>query len=155
MGRPIAGGAERLDAAPARYGWWTCLGRRATDPTTPTGTAPDYDAYAEAIIGALMAALTRFDLRSRGCCWSGTRAGEQHRHPVVDGGGGEKLADHKTWVNIEASQNHLPNILSANWYYHSVAVTDADPAPSETEIVDLVGPLSRSIPWVRHGRCRA
>ena len=30
----------------------------------------------------------------------------------------KSLARVKTWVNVDASQNHLANILSANWYYH-------------------------------------
>src|SRR5262249_47858737 len=37
--------------------------------------------------------------------------------------------------------NHLANILSANWYYHAVAATNADPDSTHVREVDLVGPL--------------
>ena len=47
----------------------------------------------------------------------------------------------KTWVNLDASQNHLANILSAGWYYHAVAAANAAPSEAELETVDLVGPL--------------
>ena len=65
----------------------------------------------------------------------------------------------KTWVNLDASQNHLANILSAGWYYHAVAAANAAPLDSELETVDLVGPLctfdvmggARRLPPLRRG----
>ena len=48
----------------------------------------------------------------------------------------------KTWVNVDASQNHLMNILSAGWYYHPVAAANATRDASTPQIpVDVVGPL--------------
>jgi diaminopimelate decarboxylase len=65
----------------------------------------------------------------------------------------------KSWINVDASQNHLPNILSAGWYYHAVSAANAAPSEAELAEVDLVGPLctfdvmgsARRLPALRTG----
>ena len=47
----------------------------------------------------------------------------------------------KTWLNVDPSQNHPPNILSAAWYYRAVAAANADPPPESLRTLDIVGPL--------------
>jgi diaminopimelate decarboxylase len=105
-------------------------------------TAPDYAAYAAAIAGTLLRELDGHGLGrpllmiEPGRALASnigvllTRVGVIKRTPGL-----------KTWVNVDASQNHLANILTANWYYHAVAAHDADPPDERLEEVDLVGPL--------------
>src|SRR4029077_20424446 len=101
-----------------------------------------YDDYAEAMIGVLKAQLAHFDLPEPRLLLEPGRALASNIGILLSTVGAVKTwPDNKTWVNVDASQNHLPNILSANWYYHAVAVEDADPAPDRTHTVDLVGPL--------------
>jgi diaminopimelate decarboxylase len=105
-------------------------------------TAPDYEAYAEAMVGALRKALTHFSIAEPVLLLEPGRALASNICILLSTVGAVKTwPDHKTWVNVDASQNHLPNILSANWYYHAVCATNADPDPSQTRPVDLVGPL--------------
>jgi diaminopimelate decarboxylase len=106
-------------------------------------SAPTCDTYAEVIVNAFAAGLARYP-------WLG--------EPTLMVEPGRALASNigvllsrvgtvktwpgvKTWVNVDASQNHLPNILSAGWYYHAVAAANAAPAEVDLEQVDLVGPL--------------
>ncbi|MDQ6673513.1 MAG: diaminopimelate decarboxylase [Chloroflexota bacterium] len=129
-------------------------------PDASDRTAPDYGAYAEAMVGALKAALARFDLEEPLLLLEPGRALASNIGILLSRVGVvKKWPGHKTWVNVDASQNHLPNILSANWYYHAVAVADADPDPAKLEEVDLVGPLctfdvmgaGRAMPRLKRG----
>jgi diaminopimelate decarboxylase len=121
---------------------------------------PDFDAYAEVIVGTLRQELARHMLpepvlmvepgRALACSAGVllSRVGTVKAWPGV-----------KTWVNIDTSQNHLPNILTSGWYFHAVAGANADPADDELSTVDLVGPLcsvdlmggDRRMPLLRHG----
>jgi diaminopimelate decarboxylase len=56
--------------------------------------------------------------------------------------GAVKQGQHKKWVNMDLSTNHLSWAAVLDWYYHAVPVVGADRAPTET--VDLVGPLCNS-----------
>lgn len=104
--------------------------------------APDYDAYAEAIVGALRQELQTHELDEPVLMIEPGRALASNIGVLLTRVGTVKTwPDHKTWVNVDASQNHLPNILTANWYYHAVAAANADPLPSDVGEVDLVGPL--------------
>jgi diaminopimelate decarboxylase len=105
--------------------------------------APGYDAYAEVIVDTLLAGLARYP-------WLGEptlmvepgRALASNIGVLLSRVGVVKTWDGvKTWVNLDASQNHLANILSAGWYYHAVAAANAAPPDSNLETVDLVGPL--------------
>ena len=129
-------------------------------PDASDRTAPDYEAYAEAMVGALKDALDRFDLGEPLLMLEPGRALASNIGILLSRVGAIKTwPDHKTWVNVDASQNHLPNILSANWYYHAVAATNADAAPAELHEVDLVGPLctfdvmgaARGLPALKRG----
>jgi diaminopimelate decarboxylase len=103
---------------------------------------PDYDTYAEVIVGTLRAELARYGLpepvlmvepgRALACSAGVllSRVGTVKNWPGV-----------KTWVNVDTSQNHLPNILTSGWYFHALAAANADPAEEELSTVDLVGPL--------------
>jgi len=122
--------------------------------------APDYDAYAEAIAGTLREELHRHALPEPVLMIEPGRALASNIGVLLTRVGIVKTwPGEKTWVNVDASQNHLPNILSANWYYHSVAAANADPEPSEVKLVDLVGPLctfdvmgaARCMPQLRRG----
>ena len=59
-----------------------------------------------------------------------------------------KTGDHKKWVNLDLSTNHLSWAAILDWYYHAVPVRDA--AAEGTETVDLVGPLCNSDELGRH-----
>jgi diaminopimelate decarboxylase len=105
-------------------------------------TAPDYDAYAEAITGTLRTELERYGLAEPELLIEPGRALASNIGVLLSRVGTVKTwPGEKTWVNVDTSQNHLPNILSANWYYHAVAAANADPPPGELAEVDLVGPL--------------
>ena len=111
-------------------------------PDASDRTAPDYEAYAEAMVGELKAGLDRFELGEPLLMLEPGRALASNIGILLSRVGSIKTwPGHKTWVNVDASQNHLPNILSANWYYHAVAACDADPDPARLEEVDIVGPL--------------
>jgi diaminopimelate decarboxylase len=56
--------------------------------------------------------------------------------------GAIKQGDHKKWVNMDLSTNHLSWAAVLDWYYHAVPVAGA--ARASTELVDLVGPLCNS-----------
>ncbi|WP_210490899.1 diaminopimelate decarboxylase family protein [Microvirga antarctica] len=56
--------------------------------------------------------------------------------------GAVKEGDHKKWVNMDLSTNHLSWAAALDWYYHALPVVDA--AREGSEIVDLVGPLCNS-----------
>ena len=56
--------------------------------------------------------------------------------------GAVKQGQHKKWVNMDLSTNHLSWAAVLDWYYHAVPVVGADRAATET--VDLVGPLCNS-----------
>jgi diaminopimelate decarboxylase len=121
---------------------------------------PDYEAYAEAIVSTLRIELARHSLpepvlmvepgRALACSAGVllSRVGIVKTWPGV-----------KTWINIDTSQNHLPNILTSGWYFHAVAAANADPAEDELSTVDLVGPLcsvdlmggDRRMPLLRTG----
>ncbi|HEY3058893.1 MAG TPA: diaminopimelate decarboxylase [Chloroflexota bacterium] len=104
--------------------------------------APEYDAYAESIATTLRQELERYGLDAPLLLIEPGRALASNIGVLLTRVGTVKTwPGHKTWVNVDASQNHLPNILSANWYYHAVAAANADPDPAETSEVDLVGPL--------------
>jgi diaminopimelate decarboxylase len=129
-------------------------------PDAADRTAPDYEAYAEAMVGALKECLQRFDLEEPRLMLEPGRAIASNIGILLSRVGSVKSwPGNKTWVNLDASQNHLPNILSANWYYHAVAARDADPDPATVGEVDLVGPLctfdimggARAMPALRRG----
>ena len=129
-------------------------------PDASDRTAPDYDAYAEAMIAALQEELARYAIPQPVLMLEPGRALASSIGILLSSVGAVKTwPGNKTWVNVDASQNHLPNILSANWYYHAVAVANADPTPAETREVDLVGPLctfdtmgaARQMPPLRRG----
>jgi diaminopimelate decarboxylase len=104
--------------------------------------APEYDAYAESIVGTLREELARYGLDEPVLLIEPGRALASNIGVLLTRVGSVKTwPGHKTWVNVDTSQNHLPNILSANWYYHAVAAANADPRPSEVGEVDVVGPL--------------
>ncbi len=46
---------------------------------------------------------------------------------------------HQTWIGLDASENHLLNILSSGFYYHPVVTDRVDEQPTET--VNLGDPL--------------
>jgi diaminopimelate decarboxylase len=105
-------------------------------------TAPDYAAYAEAIVGTLRTELDRHQLPEPVLMIEPGRALASNIGVLLARVGIVKTWDDvKTWVNVDASQNHLPNILSAAWYYHAVAAANADPPAESLRTVDLVGPL--------------
>ncbi len=56
--------------------------------------------------------------------------------------GAVKQGEHKKWVNMDLSTNHLSWAAVLDWYYHALPVVGADRAA--TELVDLVGPLCNS-----------
>ena len=56
--------------------------------------------------------------------------------------GAVKQGDHKKWVNMDLSTNHLSWAAVLDWYYHAVPVVNAGAERSEE--VDLVGPLCNS-----------
>ena len=56
--------------------------------------------------------------------------------------GAVKQGDHKKWINLDLSTNHLPWAGVLDWYYHAVPVVNAGAAGEE--LVDLVGPLCNS-----------
>ncbi len=105
--------------------------------------APDYDAYAEAITDALKEGLARYQLGEPTLMIEPGRALASSIGVLLARVGIVKTwPGVKTWVNIDASQNHLANILTAGWYYHPLAAANAN--PSDTALlspVDLVGPL--------------
>jgi diaminopimelate decarboxylase len=104
--------------------------------------APDYDSYAESIVSVLCQELARNDLPQPVLMIEPGRALASNIGVLLTRVGTVKSwPGHKTWVNVDASQNHLANILSANWYYHAVAAANADPEPGDVAEVDLVGPL--------------
>jgi len=107
--------------------------------------APDYDAYAEAITDALTSELARFQLGEPTLMIEPGRALASSIGVLLARVGIVKTwPGHKTWVNVDASQNHLANILTAGWYYHPVAAANANPSQTDTTAtieVDLVGPL--------------
>lgn len=105
--------------------------------------APDYDAYAEVIVSSLRQGLARFPgLGEPTLMVEPGRAIASNIGVLLARVGIVKAWEGvKRWVNVDASQNHLPNILSAAWYYHAVAAANADPTESDLEEVDLVGPL--------------
>jgi diaminopimelate decarboxylase len=123
--------------------------------------APSYDMYAEVIVDTLRDGLDRYPqlgeptlMVEPGRALASNIGVLLGRVGVVKTWGGVK-----TWVNLDASQNHLPNILSAGWYYHAVATANAAPSNAELEEVDLVGPLctfdvmggARRLPQLRPG----
>lgn len=111
-------------------------------PDSNDRSAPDYDAYAESITTTLRSELQRHGLDEPVLMIEPGRALASNIGVLLSRVGTVKTwPEHKTWVNVDASQNHLPNILSANWYYHPLAAANADPDPTETSEVDLVGPL--------------
>jgi diaminopimelate decarboxylase len=123
-------------------------------------TAPDYDAYAEAIAGTLRTELAHYGLDEPVLMIEPGRALASNIGVLLSRVGTVKTwPGEKTWVNVDTSQNHLPNILSANWYYHAVAAANADPPPEVLTEVDLVGPLCtfdvmgsrRCLPPLRRG----
>jgi diaminopimelate decarboxylase len=129
-------------------------------PDNADRTAPDAEAYAEALTTTLRAELDRFDLGEPELMIEPGRALASNIGVLLARVGLVKRTPGlKTWVNVDASQNHLANILSANWYYHAVATSNADPDPSELREVDLVGPLctfdvmggARQLPPLRRG----
>ena len=129
-------------------------------PDASDRTAPDYDAYAEAMVGAFRAGLQRFGIDEPLLLLEPGRALASNIGVLLSRVGAVKTwPGQKTWVNVDASQNHLANILSANWYYHAVAVHDADPPPARAREVDLVGPLctfdvmgaARAMPTLKRG----
>ena len=50
----------------------------------------------------------------------------------------------KTWVNLDASQNHLANILSAGRYYHALAAGNAAPPDSASKPLNWWARCARS-----------
>ena len=56
--------------------------------------------------------------------------------------GAVKQGEHKKWVNMDLSTNHLSWAAVLDWYYHAVPVVGA--AREGSELVDLVGPLCNS-----------
>lgn len=85
-------------------------------PDASDRSAPDDEAYAEAMVGALRDALERFDLAEPLLMLEPGRALACNIGILLSRVGAIKTwPGHKTWVNVDASQNHLPNILSANW----------------------------------------
>ncbi len=129
-------------------------------PDNADRTAPDAEAYAEALTSTLRAELDRHDLGEPELMIEPGRALASNIGVLLARVGMVKCTPGlKTWVNVDASQNHLANILSANWYYHAVAASNADPAPSALQEVDLVGPLctfdvmggARRLPPLRRG----
>ncbi|WP_448955392.1 diaminopimelate decarboxylase family protein [Labrys neptuniae] len=56
--------------------------------------------------------------------------------------GAVKQGQHKKWVNLDLSTNHLPWAGTMAWYYHAVPVVNSGVAGEE--LVDLVGPLCNS-----------
>lgn len=107
--------------------------------------APDYDDYAEAITSTLKTELARHDLGEPTLMIEPGRALASNIGVLLSRVGTVKSwPGVKTWVNVDASQNHLANILSANWYYHPVAAANANPPDLQnppTDRVDVVGPL--------------
>jgi diaminopimelate decarboxylase len=129
-------------------------------PDANDRSAPDYDAYAEAIAATLSDELQRYGLGEPLLMIEPGRALASNIGVLLTRVGTVKTwPGNKTWVNVDASQNHLPNILTANWYYHAVAAANADPDPAELDQVDLVGPLctfdvmgaARCMPALRRG----
>ncbi|MGI9149378.1 MAG: diaminopimelate decarboxylase family protein [Chloroflexota bacterium] len=129
-------------------------------PDASDRTAPDYDVYAEAMVGALTEGLARHGLPEPLLLLEPGRALASNIGILLSSVGAVKTwPGNKTWVNIDASQNHLPNILSANWYYYAVAAATANPTQAQTQEVDLVGPLctfdtmgaARQMPALRRG----
>ncbi len=113
--------------------------------------APDYDEYAEAITSVLKDELARNSLGEPTLMIEPGRALASNIGVLLSRVGMVKSwPGVKTWVNVDASQNHLANILTAGWYYHPVAAANA--APPEGESVDLVGPLCTFD--VMSGACR-
>ena len=111
-------------------------------PDCADRTAPDYDAYAEVIAGEFATGVQTYGLGEPTLMLEPGRALASNIGVLLSTVG---IVKHwpgvKTWVNVDASQNHLMNILSANWYYHAVAAANADPDPQTLSPVDLVGPL--------------
>jgi diaminopimelate decarboxylase len=129
-------------------------------PDANDRSAPEYDAYAEAIAATLSDELQRYGLGEPLLMIEPGRALASNIGVLLTRVGTVKTwPGNKTWVNVDASQNHLPNILTANWYYHAVAAANADPHPAELGEVDLVGPLctfdvmgaARCMPALRRG----
>ncbi len=99
-------------------------------PDNADRTAPDAEAYAEALTSTLRAELDRFDLGEPELMIEPGRALASNIGVLLARVGMVKSTPGlKTWVNVDASQNHLANILTANWYYHAVAARNADPRP--------------------------
>jgi diaminopimelate decarboxylase len=104
--------------------------------------APDYDAYAEAITTTLCTELDRHALGRPTLMIEPGRALASSIGVLLSRVGMVKTWDgKKTWVNVDASQNHLMNILSAAWYYHPVAAANALATVDPEVPVDVVGPL--------------
>jgi len=123
-------------------------------------TAPDYSAYAEAIAGTLRTELACHELGEPTLMIEPGRALASNIGLLLTRVGViKRTAGFKTWVNVDASQNHLANILTANWYYHVVAAHAADVPPSQVSEVDVVGPLctfdlmggARPLPELKRG----
>ena len=123
-------------------------------------SAPDYTAYADAIGGTLRTELERHGLGEPTLMIEPGRALASNIGVLLTRVGVVKRTQgFKTWVNVDASQNHLPNILTANWYYHAVAADAADAPASQLSEVDVVGPLctfdlmggARALPPLRRG----
>jgi diaminopimelate decarboxylase len=121
---------------------------------------PDYDAYAEVIVETLRTELVRYGLPEPVLMVEPGRALACSAGVLLSQVGTVKTwPGVKTWVNVDTSQNHLPNILTSGWYFHAVAAANADPADAELAPVDLVGPLcsvdlmggDRRMPPLRHG----
>lgn len=122
-------------------GGWT-VGRKEgfgpggeDDDRTPT-----YDDYAEATVSAIREECDQLDLPLPGLKLEPGRA--IAANSVITIGRVGAVKEHpgfKTWVNVDASTNHIMRIFTSNWYHHIHSVNKAA-APADT-VVDVVGSL--------------
>ncbi len=112
-----------------------------------THGGPPIEEYAFAIIGALKKALAEYHLPEPhlelepGRFLIGNTTVLLTRVDVI-----KKLPElSKTWVNVDASTNHMPSILIENWFHQVVLASDTN-APTE-EKVDIVGPYVFPMFW--------
>jgi diaminopimelate decarboxylase len=125
-------------------GGWTFGKWYGTGPNSQIDddSAPTPEDYAKACAAAIKGEAERLDLPLPKLRLEPGRSISGPSGISVGRVGAIKRGDHKKWINLDISTNHLSWAAILDWYYHAVPVRDADAEPTET--VDLVGSLCNS-----------
>jgi diaminopimelate decarboxylase len=125
-------------------GGWTFGKWYGTGPNSQIDddTAPTPEDYAKACCAAIKDEAKKLDLPLPKLRLEPGRSLSGPAGVAVGRVGAVKQGDHKKWVNLDISTNHLSWASALDWYYHAVPVNDTGAEASET--VDLVGSLCNS-----------